>query len=150
MLKLIISLCFLLNFISIAQLGNSNSDYIYISPVPNSKFVSPYNNIIITPKSSFNKTQLFNKNWIEVYGSKSGIHSGEIILSDNGKKIIFKPFNNFSLGEIVTVTLLKGLRLDNGDILERLQYNFKISNDFKNKVFHKSIITDNFSVPVDF
>ena len=147
---LIIILCFSLNFITIAQLSNTNSDYIYISPVPNSTFVSPYNNIIITPKSSFNRAQLFDKNWVEVYGSKSGIHSGEIMLSDNGENIIFQPFNSFSLGEMVTVTLLKGLRLENGDVLGRLQYNFEISNDFKNNILHKLKDIGDSSLPIDF
>ncbi len=147
---LITILFFSFNFTTIAQPSNSNTDYIYISPVPNSRFVSPYTNIIITPKSSFNKAQLFNKNRIEVYGAKSGIHNGEIILSDNGKNIIFKPFNSFSLGEMVTVTLLKGFRLENGNALGRLQYSFKISKDFKRNVLHKLKDIGAPSLPGDF
>ncbi|HMQ70043.1 MAG TPA: aryl-sulfate sulfotransferase [Ignavibacteria bacterium] len=76
---------------------------IYIQPVQNAKYVSVNNNIII----GFDETILSSNigSLISVRGTISGHHSGEIILTDNFKKLIFKPHHSFAFNEKVEVKL---------------------------------------------
>ena len=73
----------------------------YLFPVPDSKFVSKSTTLIL--KSHPGKT-LSDMN-IQVTGFQSGIHNGEIVYKDNKRTFIFKPYEHFTAGEIVTVQL---------------------------------------------
>ena len=101
-----------------------NIGYDYVSPLPNSKMVSPENNVIIRSHTKLSRQQIQN-NFISISGSKSGNHEGKLILSDDNKTLIFKPLNNFELGESVTVKLNKGSLSENGNKLREFLYIFK-------------------------
>ncbi len=83
-------------------------EYQYISPMPNSKLNTPYTSIIIREGSVLDKTNNLN-NLLEVVGSKSGIYNGEILLVENSKTILFKPYQPFAEYESVTVKLKDGI-----------------------------------------
>ena len=76
----------------------------YISPIPNSRYVSPYTNIIVRQGEFIDETTITN-NMIEVSGSKSGFCSGRLFLTDDGKTIIFRPNDSFVEGETVFLNL---------------------------------------------
>ena len=109
--------------------------YDYISPVPNSSFVSPTNNIIIRSHFTLNRQGILS-NFITVTGSVSGSCSGKILLSDDSKTLIFKPTNKFALGEIVKVKLNAGSISKEGTKLNIYNFQFRVlSNQLENKYY---------------
>lgn len=80
-----------------------NAKIIYIEPVRNANYVSVNNNIII----GFDE-EILNSNLnslITVKGNLSGMHAGEIIITSDKKKLIFKPNVPFAFNEQVIVKL---------------------------------------------
>ena len=98
------------------------SSYQFISPVPNSSMLLPETNIIIREGNLINEASLFGTSIINVFGSKSGAHTGTLILSDDGKTIIFKPYEKFPYGETINVSYNGGIYKLTGE--EILQFNF--------------------------
>jgi len=93
----------ILFFIILAINVNLNAKVVYQDPVKDAKYVSINSNIIIGFDEFIRSTDL--NSLIEVKGSVSGIHSGEVILTADKKKLIFKPHQQFSLNETVEVKL---------------------------------------------
>lgn len=108
-----------------------NAKLVYTDPVQNAKYISINNNIIIGFDEKVVSTDL--NSLITVSGTLSGNHTGEIILVENGKKIIFKPYKPFSFNESVEVKFnnLKTSKSSNN----RLSYSFQTQNFnlFKNQ-----------------
>ena len=82
--------------------NNLKTEYTYLSPVPNSQMNSPFTNIIIKINKNLSDLST-NVNNINVTGSKSGTHQGKTIISDDGRTIIFNPYERFEDGETVFV-----------------------------------------------
>ena len=80
----------------------------YISPAPGSKAVSREANIIIRPGRVVNGAALPTDPVLEVIGSKSGRHSGNLLLLEDSKTLVYKPRTPFVPGETVTVNLEPG------------------------------------------
>ncbi|MDQ3021249.1 MAG: aryl-sulfate sulfotransferase [Bacteroidota bacterium] len=87
---------------------------IYVEPVQNAKYVSINNNVIIGFDDMIENSDL--SSLIKVTGSLSGIHTGEIILTSDKKKLIFKPHQAFAFNEQIEVKL------------NRIKTSFKPSN----------------------
>lgn len=98
-----------------------NAKIIYVEPVRDAKYVSINNNIIIGFDERIKSSDL--SSMITVTGSVSGIHTGEIILTPDKKKLIFKPHQPFAMNETVEVILkdLKTQLISNN----RLNYTFQ-------------------------
>ena len=96
-MKLIISTIILFCCTSLVK-----PDVIYLDPAPDAKYVSIYNNLIIGMESPINESLLAEVN-ISVTGSKSGLHTGDVKLASDGKKILFRPHIPFRTNETVTV-----------------------------------------------
>ena len=62
---------------------------------------------------------------IIVKGSKSGVHTGELILSDDNKTIVFNPHTPFNGNENVNVAFLKGIKTERDVEVPNFSYNFK-------------------------
>ncbi len=120
---LIIVLIFLMPYKVIAQ---ELISFQYISPVQGSKLNSRETNIIFSCSENIDGFSL-NKKLINVTGSLSGIHDGELIMSNDNKTIIFKPFTPFAAGEEVTVSLMRGLKTFSNKYLEEKIYSFTIT-----------------------
>ncbi len=101
-------------------------EYQFISPLPGSKLILPENNIIIRHGDIIDPTTI-NELSIEVVGSKSGVHPGELILSDDMRTLIFIPSFHFTPGEKVNVRLYNGIYTTNGEILSPINFDFYIS-----------------------
>lgn len=115
-------------FVSPFQLAqNSNlKAYQYISSVPGSSMNMPETNIIIRTSEFINPATL-SSNKIKIAGSKSGVHSFKIKLSDDDKTILINPDSKFNLGEIVDV-YYPGVILNNaGAKLPGFDFQFKIT-----------------------
>ena len=82
---------------------DAEAKIIYTDPVKNATLVNISNNIIIGFDESIRSSVLNSQ--ITVRGSISGVHSGEIIMTRDGKKFIFKPYQPFSFNETVEVTV---------------------------------------------
>ena len=100
-------------------------DYQYLSPLPNAVLVQPGTDFIIRQGNDIDPSTLSDE-FIEINGSKSGIHQGKVILSDDEKTIIFKPNTPFELGEIVNVLVKKGIKEQNGNFFIPIKYQFRI------------------------
>jgi len=104
------------------------SEFEYLSPLPNSEMNNPKTNLIIRYGVPFNTDDVLNKNVIEVIGSKSGLHSGEIILAENNNTLLFEPYIPFQKGEIVNVKIISNVRTNNDEIIPELNFNFRITD----------------------
>ena len=125
--KLGVIIIFLFSTLAIAQ-NISVKKFQYLSPVPNSKLNSKETNIIIKPGYTLDNSILNNlPSSITVIGNKSGKHSGKIILAENDRTLIFKPYEKFADGEIVTVQLSNGLKSIGGNQIPSLKYSFETS-----------------------
>ncbi|MEJ2103517.1 MAG: aryl-sulfate sulfotransferase [Ignavibacteriaceae bacterium] len=99
--------------------------YQYLSPLPNAILVQPETEIIIRQGNFIDPSTLY-ESFIEIIGSKSGIHQGKLILSDDEMTIIIKPTISFTLGETVKVLIKKVITERNGNFLVPIEYQFKI------------------------
>lgn len=120
------------------------NEFQYLSPKPNSSLVSPWNNIIIRFGELININSIGIQNLINVSGSESGLHTGDIVLLDDGKTIIFKPNQPFSEGEKVSVKLRKGLKTIDNDDIGDLEYQFYVSDSWQ-----KNNLKDNSKILFD-
>ena len=117
----------LILLIPVSIIAQVQSSFQYISPLPDSKLHSRQTNIIFSHKNFIDQSTLIKDNVIRVTGSQSGIHSGEFILSDDGKTILFKPDELFAPGETVTVTLNSGIKTVTGTSINAISYSFSIT-----------------------
>jgi hypothetical protein len=117
---LMICLLFFFSFTLRAQ----TNPFQYVSPKPSSILVSVKTNIILKYGENLDKNSL-NTNLFTVEGSKSGLHSGELLLSDDNKTIVFNPEKVFDPGELVTVTLKSGIRTILKTIVPEYSFSFQ-------------------------
>ena len=99
---------------------------IYLSPLPCADNVMPGSDIILGIRNKVNKESLNSGDLIRVTGSKSGLHSGKVILSADNRTVIYRPDLPFALGEKVTVGLNRGIESLNGKIIQDTVFAFTI------------------------
>ena len=111
----ITSLILLVLFLSVFQhsLASQTFPLIYINPLPGSKNISPGTSITIRQGRAIDEASL-KSDIFEVVGSKSGIHTGTLRLSDDQLTILFYPDRGFFYDEFVDISINEGLRLGNG------------------------------------
>ena len=100
--------------------------YEYFSPIPGSRLVSPWNNIVIRRGSVIDGSTVEGRR-LSVIGSTSGAHSGRLTLLDDRKTVVFDPDQPFALGETVEVRLGAGVKTSGGEALPELSYSFEVS-----------------------
>jgi hypothetical protein len=127
-LSLLLLLLFGFSFLTYAQ-QLKITGFKYISPIPNSGYVSPYTNIIVRQGEIIDETTIKN-NLINITGSSSGTHIGKVFLADDGKTIVFNPKNSFIEGETVAVDLESGIKTSSGKDVGMLSFNFYISKSW--------------------
>ena len=101
---LYISLSLLIITTKLFSAGNRPQLIVYQYPLPESKLLPSATTIIVRFQPG---TSLHNTTDVKfiVQGQQSGIHSGETILSSDGRTFIFKPHAMFAPGELVEVTV---------------------------------------------
>jgi len=109
------------------------SEFEYISPVPGSELNSPKTNIIIRFGLAFSAADVYSKILLEVNGDKSGLHSGEVILTEKNKTLLFNPDIPFQEGEVVRVRFLRSTKTEEGLSVPELNFYFKITENELNE-----------------
>ncbi len=113
----------------------------YVSPKPGSVDNSPANNVIISLKNPVDPGFQFSPDLLIVTGEKSGRISGNTFLSDDNRTIIFKPYKNFELRDIIKVDL-SGLLSTLGSFSARNHFSFSIKNKIINKKYALKLFSD--------
>jgi len=126
--KLLFVLFLLILTVSYPQ-QTSISEFQYLSPFPGSTLNSPETNIIIRYGTPYKTDNVLNKNILAVIGDKSGFHSGEIILAENNRTLLFEPHIPFHEGEIVNVKIISQIRTNNYEIIPGLDFSFRITEN---------------------
>ncbi len=101
--------------------------YLYVSPTPGSRYVSPHNNVAIRGDRLLDRGSLGART-IVVVGSASGEHTGALDLSDDGRTLVFVPDRPYRLGERISVTVAPGVRATDGSPLPPLDFEFFVGS----------------------
>lgn len=112
--------------ISLSVFAKKPESVQYISPLDQSELNSRFSQIIIRHGDEIDHSSV-RSDLLDVVGEKSGVHSVSVVLSTDGRTLIFKPDNEFDPGEQVHVTLKEGLRLQNGKFVPSLNFSFKVT-----------------------
>ena len=114
------------SFISLTctVIAQNNKPYQFISPRPTSIMVSNETNIILRHSNTIDQKTL-SDNLIRVEGSISGLHAGELILSDDDQTIVFNPYIPFTANEEVKVVIMEGVKTKAGSDIPKYSFNFK-------------------------
>lgn len=117
---------FFLLFVSQTIFAQIPSDYLYISPVPGSELNSRTTTIIFSVDENIEAASL-SSDVLEVTGSKSGRIDGEVVLSSNGKTVIFKPSGKYAPEETITVSIKNTIRKADQKTLPNVNFSFKVT-----------------------
>ncbi len=102
--------------------------YQYINPLPDARFVSRYTTISTRFSGEYQPFIVNTRELFFVTGTTSGLHTGEVILSDDRQTVIFKPHQPFDRSEKVSVRISPVLKNNTGP-LKPLEYHFFISDN---------------------
>ena len=139
-------------FFSFSSLFAINNPFQFVSPKPNSLMVSVETNLILSHSFIINQQSL-STNKIQVTGSKSGLHTGDIIISDDKKTIIFNPHIAFSGNEEVRV-VINGIQTNTGNNVPEFSFLFTTAPSgiiqVQTNVFNESNSSDSVQLPESF
>lgn len=99
----------------------------YVSPVHNSTLNSRTSGIIIRPGVDLNEASIDFSGQIVVTDAANNRYSGDIILSSDGKTLIFKPKEQYNAGEDVHVAFLAGVKDQSGDSIPSFKFQFTVT-----------------------
>jgi Arylsulfotransferase (ASST) len=97
----------------------------YYSPLQNAKYVSKAATIVVRYGPVLSDQNLDELKFV-IKGSDSGLHTGQTILADDHKTVIFRPVNPFTPGEQVTVNI-NSMHLDSRTIYSPFSYTFTVA-----------------------
>jgi hypothetical protein len=100
---------FIVSFFQIGINAQQENPFQYVSPKPNSILVSSETNIILRHETKLQESTII-QSLISVVGSKSGIHTGDFLLTDDNQTIVFNPHTPFAYDEVVTVFVQSGIK----------------------------------------
>jgi len=86
---------------------------VYVSPSPGARHISPGTSIAVSAGTPLSPASLTAAQFT-VEGSSSGVHRGDVRLSDDGLTALFYPEREFAFGEEVRVSFKDGLRTSQG------------------------------------
>jgi hypothetical protein len=98
--------------------------FTYLSPHPGAQFANVEHTLSFRQGDVLDASTLVSSQLI-VTGSASGVHSGTLSLSSDGRTLIFTPDQPFYYNESVTVQVLEGFRTINGTSIEPTSYAFR-------------------------
>ena len=99
----------------------------YVSPVENSTLNSRTTGIIIRPGEKLNQASIDFSGQIVVTDKANNRYSGDIVLSSDGKTLIFKPDGQYNAGEDVHVTFLSGVKDQSGAGIPSFKFQFTVT-----------------------
>jgi len=122
--------CFML-ILAGNSLAQNNNPYQFVNPKPSSivnpkpasVMVSNETNIILRYSGILDQSSI-SSGLIKVEGSKSGIHTGDLLLSDDNRTIVFNPDQAFAGNETVNIVLLSGISTHRGVNVPEYSFSF--------------------------
>lgn len=139
-LSVIFSLLLCILLPAIQGFSKQIDSFLYVSPKPESDLVSRETNIILLYGETIDESCLSDPAIVHVTGSKSGRHTGELILSDDEKTMVFSPHERFEPDETVAVTLCEGLKTLQGKRVESFSFSFTITPLSERIILEDSLI----------
>lgn len=121
LIPVFISLAFVLQ---LTAQNDAAEQFTYLSPRPEAQFANVEHTLAFRQGDVLDATSLLSSQLI-VTGSESGVHSGALALSSDGRTLIFNPDQPFYYDETVTVEVLEGFRTANGKTIEPMSYSFR-------------------------
>lgn len=114
----------LLSFLLLMPVTAAFAQFNYISPLPGSKLANKETNIILKNGSFIDPSSIKN-NLVTITGSKSGLHTSRIVLSDDKKTIVIYPQPMLQTGETVTVNVANGFKKSDGTLINGTSFEFE-------------------------
>jgi hypothetical protein len=93
-------------FFSVASGRDGEARLLYVSPLPDSRFVPLNSSIAFRTGATFDGPRVPEGVSILVQGLKSGIHPGRLALGDDRRTLIFNPGSPFASNESVSVAVV--------------------------------------------
>lgn len=112
----ILLLIFTITILNLQIIAQGNLFVSSASPPPQSMNFLPSVEIVINFNNPIDITS-FNDTTFQVWGRWSGVHFGTLIPYSNNTAVLFTPDENFFYGELVTVSLSKGIKDQQGNYL---------------------------------
>lgn len=107
----------------------AGAQFIYISPVPGSKYHNPQATIILKTGDSMDAASL-SPHLVSIQGSKSGNHDCRVVLADDGKTVVIYPIPQFAGSEVVDVSIADGFRKKNGTAVQGVRFSFETRKEW--------------------
>jgi hypothetical protein len=114
--------------------------YVYLNPKPNANFVSRDSKIVFKPGEVISSSSVTN-DIVTASGSRSGRHTGTIVLANDKKTLIFTPSDSFADNETVQVKISRELKSSAGESIPGSTYTFHtcISNPLSNSIISSQL-----------
>ncbi len=106
------------------QSASNTIPIVYQSPIPDAQYVLPTTTIVLCPSESFASTVHLPSRAFKVVGSKSGLHSGRVIFSDDNREVIFEADERFAFAETVSVAFSGGVATVSGQSVIPTSFRF--------------------------
>ena len=114
-------------FMATFALASKPDEIQYISPIDNSTLNSRSSAIIIRPGDNLDKATIDFSGQIVVTDRANNRYSGTILLSSDGKTLIFKPDAQYKTGEEVHVAFLSGVKGLTGNSISSFEFHFTVT-----------------------
>jgi len=99
----------------------------YMSPLPGSDFNMRKACVVLRCDKPINPATVYD-NILTVKGESSGFHKGKVILSDDGKTLVFNPETQYNPAENVSVELSNTILTTSGDAIEPVKFDFRTTS----------------------
>lgn len=106
--------------------ANGYAQFQYLSPMPDSKYHPAKTGIIIREGEELSPDVVRQHDLFRIEGASSGLHTFTISLATDGKTINLQPTRPFADGEVVTVSVLPGLKTRSGRTIGGTEFSFTI------------------------
>ncbi|MBN2174819.1 MAG: aryl-sulfate sulfotransferase [Bacteroidales bacterium] len=116
----------LMLFIALAANSQNHVDLKYISPLPGSIYIMPQNNVAIRYGEKFDILSI-KISAIRVYNSRQEEIFGDLVLSDDEKTLIYRPFKPYPLGDKIYVEVAEGLKTVSGKFIHPVNFCFTVT-----------------------
>jgi hypothetical protein len=120
----------------------------YVSPLPGSALVLPETNIILRPGGIVDAASAFGGGLVSATGSTSGLHEGQLRLSDDDRTLTFQPYVPFTYGEVVTCSIGSGLVTDTRGLIPPASFTFTVAGPEREGLRDFPIPMDDDEIPL--
>jgi hypothetical protein len=120
----------------------------FVSPLPGSALALPETNIILRPGGIVDAGSVLGGPLVSVSGSTSGLHEGQLRLSDDRQTLTFQPHVPFTYGETVTCHIGSGLVTDARGPIPPASFMFTVAGPGREGLRDFSIPADDDEIPL--